>query len=101
MQANSLEIEGLLVERSPRRLTPAGVPVVEGVLEHCSSVAEAGVEREIRATVPFVAVGDNALPLTDAPLGLRVKASGFIAAKSLKNGRLVLHVTELRFVEGN
>jgi len=101
MSPNALVIGGLLQSLSPKRVTPAGVPVVEGVIEHQSRQLESGLDRTVEVSVPFVALGDLAQAMTAATLGISLEATGFIAARSAKSGRLVLHVTEIRFVEGN
>lgn len=101
MRANLIELRGQLVELSPVRVTPAGVRVIGGVIDHRSQQDEAGSAREVLASVPFVAVGRVSDMIAAAKLGAEVAAKGFIAAKSLKSKRLVLHVTEIEFVEGN
>jgi primosomal replication protein N len=47
-----------------------------------------------------VAVGINANLLVNAALGDPLRLSGFLAAKSLKNRAIVLHVNEIEFQEG-
>ena len=101
MARNGLAIDGRLDSLSVKRVTPAGLPVVEGVIDHHSSQVEAGLPRAVMALVPFVALGEMANVVAAAPLGTLLEANGFIAARSAKSGRLVLHVTEIRFVEGN
>ena len=98
---NALSLEGELAEISARRTTPAGLPVVEGVIRHASTQIEAGSERSVTAEVPFVVLGEEARMLSQSVLGAAVSVNGFMAAKSLKNRRLVLHVEKIRFLEGN
>ena len=74
--------------------------MVEGVISHASTQLEAGRERAVSAEVPFVVLGDAARVLSQSVLGTTVSVNGFLAAKSLKNRRLVLHVEEIRFLEG-
>jgi len=101
VSANALVLQGELRELSALRRTPAGVAVIEGVISHRSRQLEAGHEREVTAEVPFVMVGNDAPLLAQGVLGATVSVNGFVAARSLKSNRLVLHVTEMRFVEGN
>ncbi|MCB1917223.1 MAG: primosomal replication protein N [Rhodocyclaceae bacterium] len=98
---NALSLEGELAEISVRRTTPAGLPLVEGVIRHASTQVEAGLERMVTAEVPFVILGEEARVLSQSVLGAPVSVEGFVAAKSLKNRRLVLHVGTIRFLEGN
>lgn len=101
MRSNCFELEGRLTELNPMRVTPGGVKVASGVIEHQSRQDEAGAERDVAVTVPFVAVGDISLMIAAASLGARVAARGFVAASSRKSKKLVLHVNEIEFVEGN
>ena len=48
-----------------------------------------------------MALGNPAGLIDAANLGGRLTAKGFLAAKSLKTRALVLHVTDIEFLEGN
>ena len=48
-----------------------------------------------------VALGDTALLLKEAKPGDCVSLTGFLAAKSVKNRNVVLHVNRIEFLEGN
>lgn len=98
---NEFAIDGIVEELSALRMTPAGLPVIEGVLRHRSMQDEAGLPRAVQAFVPFVAVGELARCFSGSPLGVALEATGFIAVRSAKSRRLVLHMRKIRFVEGN
>ena len=51
--------------------------------------------------IAVVALGDTARWLQAAPLGGKVKLTGFLAAKSRNSKALVLHVNTLEYLEGN
>jgi primosomal replication protein N len=97
---NRLELSGRLLELSPLRYTPAGVAAVEFKLGHESEQDEAGGRRSIQAEVAAIAFETQAKLLGGRPLGSPVKVQGFLAAKSKRSKRLVLHVTNIEFVEG-
>ena len=91
---NQFSLAGQLIDIKPLRYTPAGVPALELVLEHESSVMEAGHSRQIVLTMQVVALGNNALGLADNPLGARLQLQGFIAPARKGSTRLVLHVQQ-------
>jgi primosomal replication protein N len=50
--------------------------------------------------VSAIAFETQAKLLTGRPLGSSVKVEGFLGAKSKRSKRLVLHVTNIEFIEG-
>ena len=82
------------------RYTPAGVAAVEFKLAHQSEQDEAGGKRSIQAEVSGIAFETQARLLAHAKLGTNLKLSGFLGAKSKRSKRLVLHVTNIEFIEG-
>ena len=93
---NEVRLDGTLVERAAMRHTPAGVPVVEAQLRHRSDVVEAGVPRTLEFLVSAIALGPVAGQLEREALGARLDLSGFLAPRSRRSGKLVLHLTGLR-----
>lgn len=79
-------------------MTPAGVPVVEGLLEHLSRQSAGGFERDVRCEVNWLAVGHVVEQVLQAN-GSNVAVTGFLSARSLKNPRLVLHIQHIEFVK--
>jgi primosomal replication protein N len=76
------------------------VAAVEFKLGHESEQDEAGGKRSIQAEVSAIAFEVQAKLLTGRPLGSPVKVQGFLAAKSKRSKRLILHVTNIEFIEG-
>ncbi len=83
------------------RYTPAGIPAVEFRLQHESEREEAGAKRRINAEVAGIAFEAQARLLAKANLSTEIKLQGFLAAKSKRSKRLVLHVTHIEFIEGD
>ena len=54
----------------------------------------------MQAEIAAIAFETQAKLLTGRPLGSPVKVQGFLAAKSKRSKRLVLHVTNIEFIEG-
>ena len=100
-RANRLVLDGTLAARDILRHTPAGIAIVDFVLEHESMQAEAGAERAVRLEMSCVAVEEVARVVAASPLGARVQAAGFLAPKARSSRTPVLHVTDIEFKEGD
>ncbi len=99
-QANRVELSGTLAELGPLRHTPAGLPAVEFLIRHASEQVEAGQDRRVNAEIQAIAFDTLARQIAAMQLGTAVKAQGFLAAKSQRSAKLVLHVTNMEFLEG-
>jgi primosomal replication protein N len=93
-------LSGRLLELGALRYTPAGVAAVEFKLAHESEQDEAGGRRSIRAEIGAIAFETQAKLLAGRPLGSSVRVQGFLGARSKRSKRLVLHVTNIEFIEG-
>lgn len=94
---NRVQLTGQLLSVQPIRYTPAGIPVTEATLGHHSEQEEAGLKRQVTCEVLVKALGPLAHQLAAATIGTELKASGFIAAKSLKSRQLILHLETIEF----
>jgi primosomal replication protein N len=93
-------LSGRLLELGALRYTPAGVAALEFKLAHESEQDEAGARRTIRAEVSAIAFETQAQLLAGSSLGAGLRIQGFLGAKSKRSKRLVLHVTNIEFIEG-
>jgi primosomal replication protein N len=82
------------------RFTPAGIPVVEFRVQHESEQDEAGRKRKVQADMPAIAFEAQARLIAGSKLGVEARFQGFLAAKSKRSRRLVLHVNNIEFAEG-
>jgi primosomal replication protein N len=73
---------------------------VEFKLRHESQQPEAGSPRKVEAEIGGIAFAAQAGLLAAAKLNTELKLHGFLAAKSKRSKKLVLHVTEIEFIEG-
>ena len=89
-----------MLELSALRYTPAGIPAVEFRLRHESQQAEAGASRSIEAEIGAIAFDAQARLLAGPRLNTGLKLQGFLAAKGKRSKKLVLHVTDIEFLEG-
>ena len=87
-------MQGTLIERSAIRFTPAGIPVVEAQLQHLSELVEAGMKRRLDFAFDALAIGDTAKRLAAESLGSELALSGFMAPRSRRSTRLLVHVLE-------
>ena len=92
---NQLTLSGEVTSLESLRYTPAGIPIVSFRLRHTSIQDEAGMKRQADCEVPVVAMAEMANKAKTLPVGDSIKVLGFLTKKSLKNDRLVLHVTKL------
>jgi primosomal replication protein N len=88
-----------VLERGSLRYTPAGIPVIEFRMAHVSEQVEVAVPRRVECELACVALGPQALLLKEVAPGTALKASGFLAARSIKQQTPVLHVTHIEFAE--
>lgn len=91
---NQVELTATALEVMPLRYTPAGLPVVEMLLNHESEVCEAGLSRRIELVVSAVALGDVALLLADTPLGAGLSVEGFLAPARKGSRKMILHIQQ-------
>lgn len=98
---NQVRLTAQLAEISALRTTPAGVPVRSFMLMHRSKQIEAGLPREVECEVEAMSLGQTAHLIGQAPIGAQLLLTGFLARKSLRSAKLVLHVNTIEFVEGN
>ena len=88
------------MELGALRYTPAGLPALEFRIAHESEQDEAGGRRKVQAEIGAIAFDAHARLMAGARLGAQAKFQGFLAAKSKRSKRLVLHVTNIEFIEG-
>lgn len=95
--ANRLEISGTVAELKGLRHTPAGIPVVEFRIRHESEREQAGAPRKVNAEVEAIAFETLARLVATSEPGRKVKAEGFLCARSRRSRKPVLHVTHIEF----
>ncbi len=93
---NRLEVEGQVLEQSPVRYTPAGVPVLEFLLSHESEVSEAGVPRRIAFALQILVMGDLVQMAGTIGLGTTVRIQGFIAPVRKDSPKFRLHAQRIQ-----
>jgi primosomal replication protein N len=76
------------------------VAALQFKLAHESEQEEAGVKRKVQAEIAAVAFEAQARLIAARPLGSGLRVEGFLSAKSARAKKLVLHVTNVEFVEG-
>jgi primosomal replication protein N len=74
---------------------------VEFKLRHESEQSEAGNLRKVEAEFGGIAFDAQARLLAGAKLNTGLKLQGFLAAKSKRSKKLVLHVTNIEFIEAH
>mgnify|MGYP000063579829 FL=1 len=93
---NRLEVEGQILEQSPVRYTPAGIPDLEFLLSHESEVSEAGVPRRIAFALQILVMGDLVQMAGTIGLGTSVRIQGFIAPVRKDSPKFRLHAQRIQ-----
>lgn len=96
---NRVQITAAVIECQPLRYTPAGLPVLEMLLQHESEVVEAGRPRKVEMTVQAVAMGDLARMLAGKAMGNAWRMEGFLAPTRKGSNRLRLHLQQASATE--
>ena len=91
---NAVHLSGRLLSREALRYTPAGIPVLSMTLTHESRQTEARVPRQVSLEIDAIAIGDVALKLDKVGLNKIVRVQGFLANRSKRSRRAMLHVNE-------
>ena len=91
---NAVHLSGRLLSREALRYTPAGIPVLSMTLTHESRQTEARIPRQVSLEIDAIAIGDVALKLDKVGLGEVVRVQGFLANRSKRSRRAMLHVNE-------
>lgn len=95
---NQVYLQVRVVEMKPLRFTPAGIPVQELMLEHCSQVMEAGHLRRVEFVIEACAIGDLAKQLQQVVAGNELRVEGFLVAARRHSTKLVLHLNSIEFL---
>jgi primosomal replication protein N len=96
---NQVVMTGTVSQRSRLRYTPAGLPVLELLLQHDSRQTEAGGGVVIRLDLPVVAIGDIVATMDAITDGTAVKVKGFLANRSARSTQPILHLQAIRILE--
>ena len=91
-----VRLTATLVERSMVRYSPAGVPVLECLLEHRSTQQEAGMPRLVEFEIRALALGEIVTRIARVAPGTGLAVEGFLAPSRKGSKTLLLHIT--RFV---
>ncbi|GJG95646.1 primosomal replication protein N [Cupriavidus pauculus] len=96
---NQLRLTATLAERDTLRYTPAGVPVVNCILQHGGEVTEAETPRQVEFAIVAMGIGPIGQRLERTPLGTLLDCEGFLARKHRNSKTLVFHITRCKAFE--
>jgi primosomal replication protein N len=92
---NQLVLTACIVEVSTLRYTPAGLPALNFILEHESEVQEAGLKRQVSASIKAVAIGVIAESIGKQAIGSNWRFTGFLGA-ARQGKSIVFHIQEFK-----
>ncbi|MDR2244798.1 MAG: primosomal replication protein N [Burkholderiales bacterium] len=93
---NRIELDATLTEKSVLRHTPVGVAVQEGMLSHQSMQSEEGAMRQVNFEIFTVAFGQEALALSQMPIGSPLRCTGFLCRRWRSGITLALHLSQIK-----
>ncbi|MES2076633.1 primosomal replication protein N [Rugamonas rubra] len=96
---NQLQFIALIAERDALRYTPAGMPIVNAVLQHRSQQMEAGIARLSEFEISAVAAGEISGRFSQTPLGGLYQFTGFLNKKTRNSKSLVFHIIDFSAVQ--
>lgn len=94
---NELRLTANVVREDALRYTPAGLPVLQIWLNHQSRQSQEKMARDVSFEIQAVLIGEPAMKYAGRLTGQIVEVSGFIAQRSLRNQRLVLHIESIEW----
>jgi len=94
---NRFALTADIIEISPIRYTPSGLPVVECRLEHESQLEEAGVSRKVKLLLKAKAVGMLAERLAKLSMNQVLLFEGFLASGTHPKS-VVFHIHSFKSV---
>jgi primosomal replication protein N len=80
------------------RYTPAGMPIVNAVLQHRSQQMEAGIARLSEFEISAIAAGEISGRFSQTPLAGLYQFTGFLNKKSRNSKSLVFHIIDFSAV---
>ena len=89
---NQVYLQARVVDIQSIRHTPAGLPVLDLVLENSADVIEAAHQRRVEFTIIARALGSQATQLQALALGTELRVEGFLAPTRKNSSKLVLHI---------
>ena len=94
---NQLVLTACLVEVSPLRYTPAGLPALNFSLESDTEIQETGTKRQVKVSLKALAIGHLAESIGKQTLGSVWKFTGFLGAAS-QGKNVVFHIQEFAHI---
>ncbi|WP_427310005.1 primosomal replication protein N [Cupriavidus sp. H39] len=96
---NQLRLAATLAERDALRYTPAGVPVVNCILQYSGEAVEANTPRQVEFAIAAMGIGQVGQRLERLPLGTLLDCEGFLTRKHRNSKALVFHITGCKAFE--
>ena len=96
---NQFQLTARLHKVDVLRYTPAGVPVLDVVLQHESMQEENGLQHQVKFELPAKIIGEQA-KAWQHKIGTMVEVSGFLAQRSQRIFRPVLRIQNIHEYKG-
>jgi len=102
LETNQLAIAGVVLRPPVFRETPAGIPLLQCILEHNSMQIEAGLKRKNKLRIRVFMMGDAVKQLEGwLKAGSKIKVNGFLDEQrySSSDPRIVIHANVIEHLE--
>ncbi|MHB8353847.1 MAG: primosomal replication protein N [Burkholderiales bacterium] len=100
MSRNELVLSGVIATRDLLRYTPAGIPLLNFVLQHESEQQEAGQTFKAQLDIAVSVLGEVAVQLDRHEPGTRIMLKGFLAKKSRNSRQFVMRAEQFKLIDG-
>ncbi len=100
MSRNELVLSGVIATRDLLRYTPAGIPLLNFVLQHESEQQEAGQAFKTQLEISVSVLGEAAVHLDRVSAGARIMLKGFLARKSRNSRQFVMRAEQFKLIDG-
>ncbi|VAY02404.1 Primosomal replication protein n [Arsenophonus endosymbiont of Aleurodicus dispersus] len=102
MNTNRLVLSGKICNAPIKKVSPAGVPHCQLVIEHRSQQQESGFVRQVWCRITIIASGKKLQQVTHSvTVGSRITVIGFISSHKGANGltNLVIHAEQIKLID--
>ena len=100
MSRNELVLSGVIATRDLLRYTPAGLPLLNFVLQHESEQQEAGQTFRTQLDIAVSVLGEAAVQMDRLGPGTRIMMKGFLARKSRNSRQFVMRAEQFKLIDG-
>jgi len=85
---------GEVMRIDKKRFTPAGLPIINFLIEHRSIQSEAGLDKEVNLVIDSVIIGR--LTNREIKIGEKLFFEGFLEKRSKNSKQIIFHISKIQ-----